>query len=268
MNEKSKENMNSEELGLPLFYQQYPEYFDTPSNIYYINEINAAVEKLLNKYGVKTVLDMACGTGAQVLYLAKLGYKVIGSDFSPGLLKIAIEKASKQNITTQFIDGDMRKLQVGTFDAVITIDNAIGHLVKNDFELAIRNIHKNLKDDGIYIFDILNLEAMTDEVMKADSERMTDKRVTTDGTIIYNVRHSTIDRDNGYLISENNFTIQKDGKQEKIKNKCTLQIYTMDELKNILSKNGFETIEQYRMDAYTFKKDNSSYSIMTIAKKQ
>ncbi len=211
---------------------------------------------------------MTCGTGAQVLYLAKLGYKVTGSDFCPGLLKIAREKASKQNITVQFINGDMRELQLGEFDAVITIDNAIGHLVKDDFGIAIRNIYKNLKDGGFYIFDILNLDAMTDEVIDADSKRMTDKRVTTDGTIIHNVRHSTIDRNNGYITSDNNFTIQKDGEQKKVKNRCSLQIYTMNELKEMLSKNGFKTIEQYKIDTYTFHNDDAGYSILTVAKKQ
>jgi len=259
--------MKSEELGLPIFYQQYPEYFDTPSNIYYTNEKNAVIEKLLNTYGVRTVLDMACGTGAQVLYLAKLGYEISGSDFSPGLLEIAREKALEQGTNAQFINGDMRTLQMGKFDAVITIDNAIGHLVKGDFGLAIRNIHKNLKQDGIYIFDILNLDEMTDEVVKSDSERMTDRRVTSDGTIIDNTRYSTIDRNNGHLTSENNFTIQKGGEQKKVKNKCTLQIYTMDELRNILSKNGFQLIEQYKMNAYTFQKDDLGYSIMTVAQK-
>ena len=98
---------------------------------------------------------------------------------------------------------------------------------------------------------------------------MTDKRVTSDGSTIYNLRHSKINRDNGYLRSENNFTIQKkDGEQKKIKNRCSLQIYTMNELKKILSRNRFKTIEQYKIDAYTFKTDDSGYSILTVAKKQ
>lgn len=210
---------------------------------------------------------MACGTGAQVFHLAKLGYEIIGSDFSPGLLKLARDKAKKQNIDLQFIDGDMRTSQLGKFEAVITIDNAIGHLIKSDFELAIRNIYKNLKDDGIFIFDILNLDAMTDDIVKSDSERMTDKRTTNDGTIIYNVRQSTIDRKNGLLTAENNFTIQTQDGEKKIPNKCTLQIYKMNELKNILSQNGFQVVEQYKTDAYTFKKDDSGYSIMTVAQK-
>jgi hypothetical protein len=193
---------------------------------------------------------------------------VIGSNFSTGLLTLARDKARKQSLDIQFIDGDMRKLQIGKFDSVITIDNAIGHLVKNDFELAIRNIYENLNDDVVYIFDILNLDTMTDGVVKSDSERMTDKRVTNDGTTIYNVRHSTIDRKNGYLTSENNFTIQTQEGQKKVQNKCTLQIDTMNKMRNILPRNGFQAIEQYKTDAYTFKKDDSGYSIITVAKKK
>lgn len=258
----------SADLGLPLSYQDYPEYFDTQDNIYNTHEKNDAIEKILHKYNVKTVLDMTCGTGAQVFYLAKLGYNVIGSDFSPGLLKIAREKALQQGVEVEFIDGDMRTLHVGRFDAVITIDNAIGHLVKDDFEIAIRNIHKNLTDGGIYVFDILNLDAMTDDVVAHDSQRMTDKRVTADGTIIYNVRSSYIDRENGYITADNHFTIQKDGVEKKIDNTCSLQIYTMAQLRDILARNGFEAIEQYAVDAYTFKKDNAGYSILTVARKQ
>lgn len=193
---------------------------------------------------------------------------MIGSNFSTGLLTLARDKARKQSLDIQFIDGDMRKLQIGKFDSVITIDNAIGHLVKNDFELAIRNIYENLNDDVVYIFDILNLDTMTDGVVKSDSERMTDKRVTNDGTTIYNVRHSTIDRKNGYLTSENNFTIQTQEGQKKVQNKCTLQIDTMNKMRNILPRNGFQAIEQYKTDAYTFKKDDSGYSIITVAKKK
>lgn len=264
----SSKTKNSEDLGLPIFYQEYPEYFDTPSNIYYTNEKNAVIEQLLQACGVKTVLDMACGTGSQVFYLTKRGYTVIGSDFSPGLLKLARDKARKQNIDLQFIDGDMRTLQAGKFDSVITIDNAIGHLIKSDFEIAVRNIYENLNDHAFYIFDILNLEAMTDDIVKSDSERMTDKRITNDGTTIFNVRQSAIDRNNGQLISENNFTIQTQEKETKIRNRCTLQIYTMKELRTILSQNGFQVVEQYKSDAYTFKKSDSGYSIITIAKKK
>ena len=260
--------MKSEDLGLPIEYKQYPEYFDIPSYALHTNEKNKAIEKILRKYKAKSVLDMACGTGAQVFYLTRLGYKVIGSDFSPGLLEIARKKALKENITVEFIDGDMRNLQVGNFDAVITIDNAIGHLVKSDFNVAISNIHKNLKCGGIYVFDILNLDAMTDEVIETDSKKMTSVSITEDGSRINNVRYSTIDRVNGILTANETITIQKIDTQNKVKNTCSLQIYTMNDLSEMLSKNGFKVIEQHKVDAYTFCQDDKGYSILTAAMKE
>lgn len=259
--------MKSKDLGLPIEYQQYPEYFDIPSNQYHTNEKNNAIEKVLRRYKCKKVLDMACGTGAQVFYLLSLGYQVIGADFSPGLLQIAREKALKQNIAADFIDGDMRNLQVGEFDAVITIDNAIGHLVKNDFNDAVTNIYKNLKSGGIYVFDILNLDAMTDDIIQADSETMSSESITNDGTIIRNVRHSTIDRNNGILTSDETINIQKNDECRQIKNKCSLQIYSMKELDELLTKHGFQVLEQRKINAYSFHPDDNGYSILTAARK-
>jgi ubiquinone/menaquinone biosynthesis C-methylase UbiE len=55
-------------------------------------------------------LDLTCGTGSQVFYLIKRGYKVVGSDFSPALLAIAREKTQKENILVTFKEGDIMHL--------------------------------------------------------------------------------------------------------------------------------------------------------------
>jgi len=68
---------------------------------------------------------MTCGTGSQVFYLAVRGYEVVGSDFSPALLDRARSKAKEMNRNIIFIDGDIRKVNAGKFDAVITIFNAM-----------------------------------------------------------------------------------------------------------------------------------------------
>ncbi len=128
--------MRSDEhkLGLPIEYQQMPEYFDAHNINAQTETKNSFIEKLLKEQKVKTVLDMTCGTGSQVFYLTEHGYDVVGSDFSPALLERARAKAKKIDRSITFIDGDMRTLQVGKFDAVITIFNAIGHVTKADFE--------------------------------------------------------------------------------------------------------------------------------------
>src|SRR5262245_12429860 len=120
-------NNNEHKLGLPIEYQQMPEYFDT-HNINEQTEIkNALIERLLKEQKVKTVLDMTCGTGSQVFYLAERGYEIIGNDFSPALLDIARSKAKEMHLDITFVEGDMREAKVRKFDAVITIFNAIGH---------------------------------------------------------------------------------------------------------------------------------------------
>jgi len=258
--------MNNKEhkLGLPLEYQQMPEFFDA----YNVNEEtaskNALIEKLLKEQGAKTVLDMTCGTGSQVFYLDARGYEVTGSDFSPGLLDRARNKAKEMNRNIAFIDGDMREIRVGKFDAVITIFNAIGHLTKPDFEKALQNIHANLKEEGVYIFDIFNLQAITDNII--DNFTM-DIESIVNGVKIRNIQHSEIDRKYGLLISHDNLTIFKEeGEPEIHTNSSSLQIYTAEELKTMLERNGFKAIRQYDMDGNNFLAEES-LNILTVAKK-
>jgi ubiquinone/menaquinone biosynthesis C-methylase UbiE len=252
-------------LGLPIEYKKLPEYFDAHNISDDTDVKNSIIEKLLRKQKVNTVLDLTCGTGSQVFFLTKYGYKVIGSDFSPALLEIARKKALKEKLDIKFIDGDMRTLNIGQFDAVITIFNAIGHLTKADFEKAIRNIYKNLKFGGVYIFDIFNLQAMTDAVVH---DLRMDLKKTINNTQIHNIQYSIIDRINGFLTSYDSLTIQKNAKiLEKFKNEFTLQIYTAKELQNMLIKNGFEIVGQYGMDGSEFLEEKT-LNILTVAKKK
>ena len=255
--------MGQSKLGLPLQYSKLHKYYDalcSDAN----DSTNALIERLLREHKVKTVLDLTCGTGSQVFWLAKHGYKVTGADFSPALLDIAKEKARQEEIDVRLIEGDMRTITVGHFDAVITIFNAVGHLTKADFEITMRNIHANLKDGGLYVFDIFNLEAMTDKVV--DDLAMDISR-TVNNTNIHHTQYSKINKDNGQLTSYDHFTIQEGSAKPTIyKEQFTLQIYTAKELRYMLTHNGFEVLEQYGIDGTKFLK-HESLSIMTVARK-
>lgn len=251
-------------LGLPLEYKKLPEFFDAHNIDYDVELKNSVIEKLLKKYDIKTVLDLTCGTGSQVLFLAKRGYEVVGSDFSPDLLKIARKKAKEAKLNLRFIDGDMRTIQVGKFDAAITMFNAVGHLSKAGFEKAMRNVNKNLKDGGIYVFDIFNLEVMTDEVISNFSMHRHKK---LNDTQLHSVQCSTIDRKNGLLTSYDNHTLQKKAEKPiRVNNKFSLQIYSAKELREMLSGCGFKTLEQYDIDGSKFL-EKKSLSILTVAQK-
>ncbi len=257
-------HQNNKDFGLPAEYQQIPEYFDK-HNISDDTDIkNKAIEKLLKEQDVKNILDMTCGTGSQVFYLNEHGYKVTGSDFSPELLNIARKKAKEQNLNLEFIDGDMCFLKVGSFDAVITMFNAIGHLSKEDFAKAIKNISKNLSKNGIYIFDIFNLNAMTNEAV--EDLRM-DQKFEVDGDKIHQIQYSKLDRKNAILTSYDNYKIKdKSGKTKEINNSFSLQIYTSKELKEILERNGFKILKFSDIYGKEFIEDKS-LNILIVAQK-
>lgn len=256
--------MGKSKLGLPLEYSKLHEYFDVlvPDDV---DSKNRVIERILRKHKVKTVLDLTCGTGSQVFWLAKCGYEVTGADFSPALLKIAKDKARKTDVEVELIEGDMRKIKVGTFDAAITIANAVGHLTKADFGKAVRNIHSNLKEGGLYVFDIFNLSAMTDQVV---DELAMDLKKTVNNTRVRDVQYSTINRKTGRLTSYDCFTIQKGSSKPKtLKGKFTLQIYTAKELRDMLARNGFKTLGQYGIDGAKFS-ERKTINILTVAQKR
>ncbi len=113
----------------PSHYDKEAESYDT-FNEKNAEQINQQIEDVIYTHKVKTVLDLTCGTGSQVFWLARQGYEVIGADINLKMLEIAWDKAKQEKLNLKFIQGDMRTIKVGEFDAVLTKFNAIGHLTK------------------------------------------------------------------------------------------------------------------------------------------
>lgn len=226
--------------------------------------INQTIENILKEHKIKTILDLTCGTGSQVFWLTKHGYKVIGADISTMMLKVAKNKAKKENLDIKFLEGDMRNFYVGKFDAVITIFNSVGHLTKLDFEKAMRNINSNLKPGGIYIFDINNL----DYLLEGNNITMLTidwQKITAD-TKVRDVQYSTITSD-GILASYTTSFEQRDSEKPKIfTQEQTLQVYKAKQLKDMLERNGFSVIEQLAIDGSKFIETETTRILMVTKK--
>jgi len=71
------------------------------------------------------VLDLGCGTGSDVLYLASLGWEAIGVDFAPRAIEIARSRAAASGSSAAFIVGDVTRLREagvdGRFDLVLDV---------------------------------------------------------------------------------------------------------------------------------------------------
>jgi SAM-dependent methyltransferase len=70
-------------------------------------------------------LDLGCGTGSDVIYLASLGWDAVGVDFAPRAIAIARARASASGSSAAFTTGDVTRLREagvsGRFDLVIDV---------------------------------------------------------------------------------------------------------------------------------------------------
>lgn len=245
-----------------------PSHYDEESATYdAFNEelskpVNRTLERILRSHKVRTVLDLACGTGSQVFWLARRGFSVAGCDISAAMLEIARRKAKAARSDVTLLRGDMRSVQAGRFDAALTISNAVGHLTRADFEKAMRNIRRNLNPGGLYLFDIYNLS----HILHGDNiRRLTIDWLTTRGrSRIREVQHSTINAA-GILTSFTTLYEQAGSGIPKVsKSTQTLQIYSAKQLAAMLHRNDFKVVRQCGMDGSKFSERHSE-RILTIA---
>ena len=70
-------------------------------------------------------LDLGCGTGSDVIYLASLGWDAVGVDFAPRAIAIARSRAATAGSAATFTEGDVTRLHEagvsGGFDLVIDV---------------------------------------------------------------------------------------------------------------------------------------------------
>jgi ubiquinone/menaquinone biosynthesis C-methylase UbiE len=65
------------------------------------------------------VADLGCGTGTLALLLAAEGYAVDGVDFSPEMIRRAVEKPTAGQVTFTEADADDPPLEPGGYDVVL-----------------------------------------------------------------------------------------------------------------------------------------------------
>jgi ubiquinone/menaquinone biosynthesis C-methylase UbiE len=110
-----------------------------------------------NKPDAKTLLEIACGTGAILKLLAK-SYEVVGVDVSPQMLSTARKKLPRAALFQQ----DMVTLNLKKkFDVVICVFDSINHVLRfSDWKKVFRRAALHLHSQGLFVFDINTVEKL------------------------------------------------------------------------------------------------------------
>jgi glycine/sarcosine N-methyltransferase len=111
--------------------------------------------------GAASVLDCSCGIGTQAIGLARIGYRVVGSDISVRELERARREAARLSIPVTLVAADFRDLSHvdGSFDVVISCDNAVPHLLAApDVARALRAMWSKLRPGGLLLITMRDFD--------------------------------------------------------------------------------------------------------------
>ena len=99
--------------------------------------------------GARTLLDVACGTGAHLEHLE--GYGVEGLDLDPEMLAVARERLPD----VPFHEGDMAAFDLGErFDTVVCMFSSIGYVrTEERLSSAIASMARHLEPGGVLVVE-------------------------------------------------------------------------------------------------------------------
>lgn len=101
--------------------------------------------------GARTILDVACGTGAHAADLGAAGFTVDGVDLEPAFVEAAIQRCRKGH----FAVGDMTRLSLGRrYDVITCLFSSIGYAVTQDrLRDTLRGMATHLNEGGVILID-------------------------------------------------------------------------------------------------------------------
>lgn len=199
-------------------------------------------EKIIANSGkkIEKIADLGCGTGEIATRLAARGYNLTGIDYSTDMLTYAEHKASKQNLSIQWLHQDLITLNgLSDFDIAISYCDVINYITDaEDLGKVFRNVASSLKDDGMFIFDVHSLYQVEHQYID-----QTFADVTDDTSYIW---FCTAGDESGEMFHDLTFFSREEGQTYTRFNEFHHQkTYSIDFYKNLLLQSGFENVKIY-----------------------
>jgi predicted TPR repeat methyltransferase len=107
--------------------------------------------------GVRSVLDVCCGTGLLAAELISLGYRVCGVDSSAAMLRRARDRLGLVPILVEDTLPDLTP--EGPFDAAVSSFDGLNYLTPQDLRATLAAVARRLRARGWLVFD-LHTDAM------------------------------------------------------------------------------------------------------------
>lgn len=200
-------------------------------------------KKWLPKNKDARILELCCGTGRLTLPIAKEGYNISGVDNTSSMLEHAKVKASEANLEVEFIEADIRTLDLPEkYDLIFIPFNSIHHLYQNeDLFKAFKTVRNHLKEGGLFLFDCFNPNFQL--IVEGEKEPKEIAEFTTkDGREVLIKQHMRYENKTQINRIEWHYFIN--GAFNSIQN-LDMRLFFPQELDSYLDWNGFKIIHKF-----------------------
>ncbi len=200
-------------------------------------------KKWLPKNKEAKILELCCGTGRLTVPIAKAGYNICGVDNTSSMLEQAKVKASEAGLEINFIEADIRSLNLQEkFDFIFIPFNSIHHLYKNeDLFKAFNGVKNHLKEGGLFLLDCFNPNIQY--IVEGEKEQKKIAEYTTeDGRAV--LIKQTMRYESATQINRIEWHYFINGEFHSIQN-LDMRLFFPQELDSYLEGAGFEIIHKF-----------------------
>ena len=190
------------------------------------------------------VLDAGCGIGRHSVPLAKLGYEVVGFDFSPPYLEEARRAAEVAGVDVKLVQGDMRKLGRGLrdeapFQAIVNMFTSHGYYQNDDDLRFFRDLHSLSAPGAALVIETLNRDYILRNFTPIGFE---------EAGCISRYDHRSFDLETSTINSEWSFYERSgDDLSLRLRVDVELRAYSLHEMKELLQRAGWEPIKSFTL---------------------
>lgn len=174
--------------------------------------------------GGDRALDLGCGPGRHLLALEEAGFRAVGLDLSPVLLR----RAREEGVESPLIRGDMRHVPLSTasLDVVTNFFTSFGYFSDaGDDRRVLGEVRRVLRPGGHVLLDFLNADRVRASLRPLDDEEIEGVRVRQERRVITD--------EGGAEVVEKTITVRPGTERERIFAE-RVRLYGKDDLQEML----------------------------------
>jgi SAM-dependent methyltransferase len=210
----------------------------------------------------RQVVDIGCGSGVSLRWLAQHSYIVSGLDASPEMLNIAKQVVASQSLNVTWVQQDiLQKTNIPPQDLALCLDTFHEFNSLREIEQALTNMAQLLKSGKLLIFDIYTIEGLVKRNSVGDLLEFDNDRLCIFIRNSFDYERQVQQRD--YII----YRKQPDNSWKRQNTQRILRAYPVQAITTMISRCGLEVSFVLNTTLNPYRPGDSTDRVIIVAKK-